>query len=101
MLRPMARHQQVERLRDAANGGEFELGAAIAEIADDAIEPGSPIVENDGRNDHRVAARLDTLFSPSKHWSPVSDDDAVIIAEALCEAANVPPRIRTDGESRD
>ena len=67
LLRTVARDEEVERLRDAAHGREFELSAAVAQIANDAIEAGAAIVENGRRQNHCVAARLEPLFSPTKH----------------------------------
>src|SRR5690606_30062843 len=87
-LRPMARHEQVEALRDAAHRSEFELGAAVAQIADDAVEPGPAAVVDDGCNDHRVAARLQPLFSPSKHQGP--DPEMTTLPQSAIRFAKVP-----------
>src|SRR3569833_4525309 len=64
MLRPLPRHEQREMVGDATHGGDFELGAAVREVADHAIEPGAAAVVDDGRHDHGVAPRRDALFEP-------------------------------------
>lgn len=73
MMWPMPRHQQVEALRDTPHSREFELGAAFAEIADDAVEPSPTVIEHSGRNDHRVATRLKPIFPPTEHLNPEVD----------------------------
>ena len=70
MMRPMPWDQQIEALRDTPHSREFELGAALAEVADDAIEPCSTIIEHSGRNDHRVATRQKPIFPPTEHLNP-------------------------------
>jgi hypothetical protein len=69
-MRPVPGHEEIEALRDAAHGGKFELGAAFAQIADDAIEPGAPTIEHDGGKDHGIAARLQPPFAQVQHVQP-------------------------------
>jgi hypothetical protein len=83
MVRPMARDQEIEALRNTAHRGELELCAAIAEVADDAIEPRSTAVEHSRRNDHGVATRLKPIFPPTEHLNPEPKKDARSIAQAL------------------
>ena len=73
VMRAVAGDQQIEALWNAANRREFELGAALAEVADDAIESCSTIIEHRGRNDHRVASRLKPIFPPTEHLNPEVD----------------------------
>src|SRR6185312_5911833 len=64
MRRLVPRHQQIAARRDAAHRRHLELGAAVTEIADDAIHPAAPAIVDDGGDDHRIAPRRQALFEP-------------------------------------
>ena len=101
MLRPVTGNQQIEGLRNAAHGREFQLGATLAEIADDAIKPRAAIVEDDGRHNPGVAARLQPLFSPTKHSGSPDYGDDVIMGPPCKKGANAMVRILGNAASRD
>src|SRR6476646_10082982 len=63
-LRAVLRHKQLEMVRDAADDGDFELGAAVGEVADHAIHPASAAVKDDRGSNRGVAPRREALFEP-------------------------------------
>ena len=67
-----------------ANESHDQFCAALAQIADHAVEARATVFIHDRRNNHGVATRLQPIFPPSQQLGPeVRDDDAVTVSQAL------------------
>src|SRR6185312_8546442 len=92
MLRTMPRNQQVEGRGNAPHGRYFELGTAVAEVADDAVHPAPPAIIDDGGNDHCIAPRRQALFEPEVQVNSPTNAGGSCHPNA-CEAGKLPPAI--------
>src|SRR4051812_19196929 len=72
MMRAVAGDHQVEALRNVLDRRDLELGAAVRQVADDAIHPRPAAGEHDGGHDHGVAARRKTLFEAEVQGTSLS-----------------------------